>query len=358
MPIGDISSELRTRITDKIIRVLKLNHSDAEKQTVLDGRKRLNFACPYCGDSTVDKRKKRGNLYWDDLFYHCYNCSVHISLDLFLSEFNESLENNDKIDVLNYIQANKKIVTYGENLDFYLFETINELALTFEEISLAFNVYPINELSYRVYPYLKSRLLHNKLERFGYNPRTKELYIFNMNRDNNVVGFQVRCLDQTGGPKYKTWNLERIYDRLKRPLSANYSEIDINNLNKISMIFGILTVDLSREFNIFEGPIDAMFMNNSIGLTGVKKQILDFNEIPTARYFFDNDIEGKNKMIEKIKMGQSVFLWAKFISDYNLPGKSIKDFNDLIKYEYKNRKGCLSNLDKYFSNNHLDMIFI
>ena len=124
------------------------------------------------------------------------------------------------------------------------------------------------------------------------------------------------------------------------------------------MLFGILTVDLSRDFTLFEGPIDAMFMTNSIGLTGVKKQIVDFNEIPTARYFFDNDIEGKTRMIEKLKSGQTVFLWDKFLKDFNIPHKKIKDLNDLVKYEYEHRTGCLVGIDKYFTNNHLDLIFI
>ena len=84
-------------------------------------------------------------------------------------------------------------------------------------------------------------------------------------------------LDDNGGPKYKTWNIERIYDRLKKPLNVTEEELD--SLNKISMIFGILTTDLIRQFTVFEGPIDSFFMSNTIGLTGVKKQIVDFDEI-------------------------------------------------------------------------------
>ena len=115
---------------------------------------------------------------------------------------------------------------------------------------------------------------------------------------------------------------------------------------------------MSRDFSIFEGPIDAMFMTNSIGLTGVKKQIIEFNEIPTARYFFDNDIEGKTRMIEKLKGGQTVFMWDKFLKDFNVPPRKVKDLNDLVKWEFKNRTGCLKDLDKYFTNNSLDIVFI
>jgi len=342
-----ISSEMKARIIDKVVRVLHLNHSHSEKRRILESKERLNFACPYCGDSHDSPRKKRGNLYWNNLQFHCYT---------FLKDHNQNFEGEDRIDVINFIKENKKNFSLGETLEFHLFEKANQFALSFDEIALGFNVYPINSLTYRAYPYLKSRLLHHKTEKFGYDPRRKELYVFNLNSANKIVGFQVRALDDNGGPKYKTWNIERIYDRLKKPLNVTEEELD--SLNKISMIFGILTTDLSREFTVFEGPIDSFFMTNTIGLTGVKKQILDFDEIPTVRYFFDNDIEGKSKMIQKLKNGNTVFMWDKFLKDFRIPSKKVKDLNDLVKYEYKHRTGCLNQLDKYFTNNHLDLIFI
>jgi len=350
-----ISSDLRARIIDKIARVLYRNHSHTEKRQHLESRGRLNFACPYCGDSTTVNRKKRGNLYWNDLYFHCYNCSEHKSLDVFLKDFDENFEGEERVTVVNFIKDNRKHFSLGENLDFYLFETIQSLALSFDEISKGFNVYPINELTYRAYPYLKSRLLHHKLEHFGYDPRSKELYVFNLDTKGNIVGFQIRGLEGNG-PKYKTWNLQRIYERLK--LYINLPDEEVNAINKISMLFGILSVDLSRDFTIFEGPIDAMFMNNSIGLTGVKKKIVDFDEIPTARYMLDNDREGKTKMIQKIKNGQKVFLWSKFLESYEIRDKKIKDLNDLIKFEYKERTGCLDKIDDYFSNDPYDIVFL
>lgn len=315
------------------------------------------MACPYCGDSTTSTRKKRGNLYWNDLYFHCYNCSAHASLDVFLSEHNQNFEGDDRIDVINYIKENRKHFSLGESLDFYLFDKAKDLALTFDELSLGFNIYPINSLTYQAYPYLKSRLLQHKTERFGWDPKRKELYVFNLTPDNKILGFQTRALGSDySGPKYKTWNIERIYDRLNR--TPDVTEEELDNLNKISMLFGLLTVDMARDFNIFEGPIDAMFMNNSIGLTGVKKQIIEFNEIPTARYFFDSDMEGRTRMIEKLKAGQSVFMWQKFLKDFNIPIKKVKDLNDLVKYEYKHRTGCLQDIDKYFTNNAFDIIYI
>jgi hypothetical protein len=350
-----ISSDLRARIIEKIARVLYRNHSHTEKRQYLESRGRLNFACPYCGDSTSVQRKKRGNLYWNDLYFHCYNCSEHKSLDNFLIDFEENFEGDERINVLNYIKENKAHFSLGESLDFYLFEMISELSLSFDELCKGFNIYPINELTYRAYPYLKSRLLHHKLEHFGFDPKRKELYVFNLDAKGKIVGFQTRDLEGKG-PKYKTWNIQRIYERLG--LYLNLPDEEVDAINKISMLFGILRVDLGRDFTIFEGPIDALFMNNSIGLTGVKKKIVDFDEIPTARYMLDNDREGKIKMIEKIKNGQKIFLWSKFLEQHRIKNKKIKDLNDLIKFEYKERIGCLDVIDDYFSNDPMDIVFL
>jgi hypothetical protein len=51
-------------------------------------------------------------------------------------------------------------------------------------------------------------------------------------------------------------------------------------------------------------------------------------------------------------------MWDKFLKDYSIPAKKVKDLNDLVKYEYENRTGCLKSIDRYFTNNHLDIIFI
>ena len=352
----ELTNEMKARITDKVLRVLFSNHTSHEKRKPHETRERLNFACPYCGDSTESDRKKRGNIYWNDLYYHCYNCGAHAPVNSFLRDFDVELDDEDRIDVINYIREHRKTFVSTGTLSFHLFDKIEELALDRDTIMNGFNAFPINERTYRAYPYLKSRLLHQKLRQFAYDPRRKQLYIFNLSNSGKVIGLQVRELQEGRGPKYKTWNLQRIYDRLN--LDHGLGEEELDQINKISMLFGILQIDMSRDFTIFEGPIDAMFMRNSVGITGVKKQVVEWDDIPTARYFFDNDRDGKAKMIEKLKKGQRVFMWEKFLSDYNIPSKKVKDLNDLIKYEYMHKKNSLANLDQYFTADSLDIVFL
>ena len=72
------------------------------------------------------------------------------------------------------------------------------------------------DIIYEAYPYLKSRLLHHKLNKFGYSYKTNELYVFNLTPENKVIGFQVRSLGGNG-PKYKTLNKKLAVQDVKPP---------------------------------------------------------------------------------------------------------------------------------------------
>ena len=68
-------SDRRYGIKDFIKDVLKKRFSDNKiKQTLDDSDSdKLNFACPYCGDSNKDSSKKRGNFYLSSNTYKCFN---------------------------------------------------------------------------------------------------------------------------------------------------------------------------------------------------------------------------------------------------------------------------------------------
>jgi len=127
---------------------------------------------------------------------------------------------------------------------------------------------------------------------------------------------------------------------------------------------------------MFEGPIDAMFINNSIGLATAGRSTEEFDEIPTIRYMFDNDETGKKKMMEKLKRGKKIFMWGKFFDETKLDvkwekylksidknerdkyPKEIGDLNDLIRVTYYLKDKCISDLSKYFSNSKLDAYYL
>ena len=119
-----------------------------------------------------------------------------------------------------------------------------------------------------------------------------------------------------------------------------------------------MLVDLSRNFTIFEGPTDALlYPKNSIALSGINKNSEMFDEIATARYFFDNDAIGRKTMEQKLKRKKTVFMWKKFLKEHKITAQ-IKDFNDLIRHCYFDKNPAYKNLDKYFTTSPYDIINI
>ena len=135
----------------------------------------------------------------------------------------------------------------------------------------------------------------------------------------------------------------------------------VDNLDKLSLLFNILTVDFSRDLTICEGPIDSMFINNCIALCGASKLNNYFDDIPYVRYLFDNDVTGKEHSINKVKDGKKTFLWNKYLDEIGLRDCKIKDMNDLVIELYKNRNRVKFDADRFnscFSDNELDAVYI
>ena len=70
------------------------------KQIIYKAGNRLNFSCPYCGDSSKNKFAKRGNIYFNRLIYICFNCDKKTNFDRFCKDFNEVLDPDKKLEMI------------------------------------------------------------------------------------------------------------------------------------------------------------------------------------------------------------------------------------------------------------------
>ncbi len=354
-----VNAELKSRVISSIEEILSREHTDVRKTRVRAMHNRLNFACPYCGDSSDDVSKKRGNLFWNTLQYHCYNCNKHAPLNSLLKRFDGRLSNaQDNLDIIDIIKSNKLHVEKAQMMEFELFKRLADLAIDRKAFYDIFDCKPIEQGSSIGYKYLRGRFLGNHLNHFAYDEKRGKLYILNFGRTfNDVIGFQIRNLINRN-EKYLSYNIEKIRNYAK--LETDFiDEQEADKLNKLSTIFGILHINFQHDFTLFEGPIDAKFMKNTLGLATVARDTSHFDEMPTARYMFDNDKAGKSAMFEKLKKGKRVFLWSKFLKENDLDIYNIKDLNDLVKVCYKYKKPeAFKNLDNYFSNNKLDSLYL
>lgn len=365
-----ITEELKSKIRGLVKQVIVQAHNEPSKQMIKEMPGRLTMACPFCGDSTTDHKKKRGNLYWDTLQYHCFNCGTHSNAYQLLKEHHVKFQStDDSIQVIDYIQEHKLETNHVEVLEHDVFKLVHDLAPTRTEIKEWFDFYEI-EPGDSAFFYLRSRLLSSKLDRFMYSPKDKRIVVLNLAPKEKVIGFQTRSLVKKANSRYLTYDIEKIYEEANKELII--SEEELISAKKVSTLFNVMMVDFEREVTMFEGPIDSMFIPNSIGLATAGRSTEEFDEIPTIRYMFDNDSTGKKKMMEKLKRGRKIFIWEKFLKETHIERdwenylkgvdknnrdkypKQIGDLNDLVIAAWLTKNKCLNKLTDYFTNSKLD----
>ena len=306
--------------------ILNKEFSNQQKRRIDEYADRLNVACPYCGDSSKSVHKKRGNLYFNKLFYICFNCDKKTSFDKFAKDFNEAIDPQKKLEIIEYLDS---VVDYSDyDTDFNDFKVddlfdIKDLEELFnvKDTTPIFDFKPIDEKS-GVFKYLIGRGIPNHLHKDIYQAKYSKgdegfehVIIFLNRRGDKVLGLQVRNLKEGRRRFFVIYNWESIY----KWFHGDDVELDMQKsiiYNKLSYFFNILNVNFENTITIFEGFLDSLFYPNSVGIVGVNTDLkfLEHNNLD-LQYFFDNDIAGYNKSEEKLLEGGKVFLWKKLFED-------------------------------------------
>jgi hypothetical protein len=354
----ELNEVKKNQIESKVSYILGQNFT-GEKAQLRSFRDRLNFACPYCGDSHENHHKKRGNLYFNNLFFHCFNCSKHVNLVSFFKDHNQSINSTDDLSFyLDYIRNNQVVKVTKDYLEANVFSQLKEYSIPIKEIKEKLRLVDSSE-SMKLEKYLKARFMHRHLDYFLFDSYRDQLYIFNLTPDKkSTIGWQIRNFKENR-TKYVSYNIEKI-NHLILEKSINCTEEDIAKMNTLSLYFGIFHTDFTRSVNIFEGVIDSLLLSNSIAITGADKPTEMFDDIPTIKYFFDNDIKGRKIMEFKLKKRKKVFMWNLLLKDFKIQPrladmKSVKDLSDLVEYCWKTKNDAIKNLDRYYTENPLDI---
>ena len=305
-------------------KILNKEFANVQKRRVNDYSDRLNFACPFCGDSHRNNHAKRGNLYFNRLVFICFNCDKKTTFDRMCKEFNEQIDPDKKLEMIEHLDS---IMTYNDyQSEFVDAKFDNLIDLGDLEKSIELNLTPFSDfkpiqVNGGIYKYLIGRGIepdkHKNIYQAKYwkNEDESEWIIVMLNRrDTKLLGMQVRNLKEGRKRMFKIYNYENILEWVNLA-KEEPKQVDINELviyNKLSYYFNILNVDFDRMITVFEGYLDSLFYPNSIGLVGVNT---DFRFLENSgfdlQYFFDNDEAGFKKSEEKLKEGYTVFLWNK-----------------------------------------------
>jgi len=359
--------------------ILNSQFSNQHKRKIDEYPDRLNCACPYCLDSSKSVYKKRGNLYFNKLFFICFNCDKKTSFDKFTKDFGQILDPQKKMEMIEYLES---VIDYSDyDTDFVDFKTDDLFNL--EDLEELFNVKkttpifdfkPIDQRS-GVFKYLCGRGIPKHLHRDIYQAKYSKgdegfehIIVFLNRRGNKVLGLQVRNLKEGRRRFFVIYNWESIY----RWFHGDDVELDVQKTityNKLSYFFNILNVNFEHTITIFEGFLDSLFYPNSVGIVGVNTDLrfLENNNLD-LQYFFDNDLAGFSKSEEKIHEGGKVFLWKKLFDNivdkkksedpYKLlhrisKVKDLNKLNELLPDAYKKL-----NLSEFFSDDLFDLKYL
>lgn len=310
----------------------------ATLENVTEGFDYYNFRCHVCGDSKKSKSKKRGYILkkrkpW---VYFCHNCFYKKPVVAWLKEFfpsyyrayySELLRTKDKKQDSLPTFANPKIKKKSPESEHtkHFIHILNGEGLIFEKsIKLCIDR-NIPEIVWQKWFVATGGMYKNRL------------IIPFFDKEGKIYYYQGRSLLDNMTPKY----LSRAGD--------------------YNSVYNYYLVDKSQPVPILEGPIDSIFVENSIAVTGVKIDDKKLEDFPNRRFLIDYDGEGadnktKLKVIELLSKGEYVFCWKKFIKEYRLPNRDKWDVNDVLLY-LKKDKFTFKEIEPFFTNNLYDKIY-
>jgi hypothetical protein len=341
---------------------------------------KLNFACPYCGDSEKDQTKKRGNYYFKSGTYKCYNdgCLTYATNKEFILAF--ASDNSLSIPSVTAVVVPKLTgseTKRGFMMEFLMKPNINSKLLNISNLAERFQLKKCIDArpESKVGKYIRSRHLLTLpvfIDTCYFDPSDSKIFIFNLDIiSGKILGVSTRKIDDDApGPRYDIKNYSEFSDK---KLVSDYTDDEISKLDNINNFYNILNVRFTKPVIVTEGQFDSMFMYNSIATTGVTKSKSLLGTLLSKRnayIFFDNDSAGKTESMKLINQGYNVFLWTKFISDvrkkYPSNRKEVNDIGDInaLFQFYIDRGDPMTVPDfnellmKYFSDSVYDLLSI
>jgi hypothetical protein len=283
---------------------------------------KFNFRCPVCGDSQSSKYKARGWIYdkQGHGVFHCFNCEVSMGVPKFIRMLDQTLYNEynmekisqnktpEQVDLENFVNKMKPPVFRKEGILKGL-KKISQLSpddplKKYVANRLIPNPYHAKMFKCPNFFAFVNDLVPDKFSKESLNHDETRLLIPFINKEGKVHAIQGRSLKSTG-VKYITIVLDESVEKL----------------------YGLDTVDFTSSYYVLEGPIDSMFIPNSIATAGGDiVSALPSVHKSNAVVVYDNEPRSKDtiKKIDKaIMQGFKVCIWPENLEH--------KDVNDMVK---------------------------
>lgn len=285
-----------------------------------------NFRCPICGDSETNKSKTRGYIYAKrgEYLFHCHNCNDTKSFKNFLKLIDPNLHNEFVLESLKEKGLHKPQDAIPEvKMAAPKFRKASDPLKSLKKISSMTNhpakryvvqrqiptpyhakLFYCSKFKSWVNTFMPNKFHDTTID----EPR---LIIPFMNDNGEMIGLQGRSFNPDDTLRYITLMVDDNYPRL----------------------YGMDAIDTRDKIYVFEGPIDSMFIPNSIASAGgdIVRELPKLGvDKPQYTVVYDNEPRNKDtikKIEHAIAAGYEVCIWPDTISK--------KDINDMVKAEIK-----------------------
>ena len=275
-----------------------------------------NFRCPYCGDSQKHRNKARGYFFLkkSEYIYKCHNCGIGRSLGNFLKE--NAVDLYDQFLLEKYRKGTTGKGRYTPNPTYKSAKpNFSSKVSDLQSISELNKKHPARE-------YLEKRQIpQEKLSSLYYTDRFKTW--INSKKPGTFQSLQndrgriiIPLIDKEG-----KWFGVQGRSLLPRSTMRYITIIFDEDKHKV---FGLNNVKESEPIYIVEGPIDSLFLDNSVAMVGSD---VDPRTYSWSDYIWVYDNEPRNRQIvdrisNSIDRGEKVVIWPQQVTK--------KDINDMI----------------------------
>ena len=274
----------------------------------------FNFRCPYCGDSQKNRNRARGYFYRHkgSFIYKCHNCGVGRTLSNFLKDQDPGLHSEYVMEAYREGATGKGTKIPLPDLKFEKPSFTKDIFSDLERISDLNKSHPARRmLEKRQLPTVSFERLYfcekfkqwtNQHKKTFDSVRNDESRIIIPLKDKEgVVGYQGRALDASS-LRYITVMLDEDKPKL----------------------YGLDTINEQDPIYIVEGPIDSLFLENSVAMCGSD---IDIRTFGWGNYIWVYDNEPRNREIvnrisSTIDRGDQVVIFPSNVQQ--------KDINDMF----------------------------
>jgi len=272
----------------------------------------FNHSCPYCGDSEKNKHKARGYHFKlkETFVYKCHNCGESKAFSKFLKDHDTKLYNEYCVEKFYKKEPSFTSVIKETKTPIFKDDPLKKVGC----VSAIDSQQAIDYLNHR-------RIPKDKWDELYYVENSQSLSSLDYKYRDRVFGNDPRLVLP-------------FYSRQGKLVGVSGRALNSNKLRYLTLkfddneplIYGLRTVDYNKVVYVTEGPIDSLFLPNSIAVAGS-----DFSKlksiVPTEQAVVVFDNERRNSQLHElmsqiIEDGFTICFWPKTLKE--------KDINDMI----------------------------